>query len=114
VNGLGEELLLGEAVMARPTRLLAAWPLPYRGGEIHISFATAGGLGGGLGKAEVALYDVRGRRVRTMVRGLYPAGLQGTVWDGNDDTGRPVASGAYFLRSRSLGHDELLKVVVTR
>ncbi|TPW09894.1 MAG: carbohydrate binding family 6, partial [bacterium] len=38
VNGLGEELLLGEAALL-PARPLAAWPMPYRSGQLSVSFA---------------------------------------------------------------------------
>ena len=41
INGLGEELLLGETMLT-PQAVLAAWPLPYRGGDhvdCDISFA---------------------------------------------------------------------------
>lgn len=41
-----------------------------------------------------AIHDVRGRRVRR----LEPAEADTFMWDGNDDTGRRVASGVYFVR----------------
>jgi hypothetical protein len=113
VNGLGQELLLGETSLA-PLAALAAWPLPYRGGEMTVSFLTAGGLGGAAGHTEVALYDVSGRRVRTIVQGSFAAGHRTAVWDGRDDGGRPVASGIYFLRSMSGTEHTNLKVVVVR
>ncbi len=41
INGLGEVLVLGETVLT-PRAALSAWPLPYRGGELTVSFLTAG------------------------------------------------------------------------
>ncbi len=111
VNGLGEELMLGETSL-RPLAPLAAWPLPYRGGELSISFATRGGLGGGAGSAEVSLYDASGRLVRTVARGQYPAGYQSAVWDGRDARGKRVAAGIYFLRVASEGKGHAIKFVV--
>jgi hypothetical protein len=113
VNGLGEEVLVGETSLA-PRVPLAAWPLPYRGGPLSIAFATSGGLGGGVGAAQVDLYDVGGRLVRRIARGSYGAGLQAVVWDGQDDHGRTVASGIYFLRASSGGEERKLKVAVLR
>ena len=113
VNGLGEELLLGEATLA-PARPLAAWPVPYQGGEMIVSFATPGGLGGGRGPAEVCLYDLAGRLVRVIATGDFAAGYQLTRWDGRDSHGASVGVGLYYLRARSLGHDELMKVAVLR
>jgi hypothetical protein len=113
VNGFGEELWLGEASI-RPVAPLVAWPLPYRGGNLAISFATYGGLGGGLGPAEVAVYDVSGRLVRQIARGSYAAGHQVVGWDGKDERGRKVSSGIYFLRAKSAGAERTFKLAVAR
>jgi hypothetical protein len=111
VNGMGEELALGEASMM-PARPLAAWPLPYHGGTLNVSFATAGGLGGGKGWAEVALFDVSGRKVRTLAQGSFEPGYQLVAWDGCVDGGRPLAGGIYFIRSQSGGKTAHVKLVV--
>jgi len=44
------------------------------------------------------IYDTTGRLVRVLADGRYAAGPQAEVWDGRDDSGRPVASGVYFYR----------------
>jgi hypothetical protein len=113
VNGLGEDLWLGEASL-RPLAPLAAWPLPYRGGSLSVVFATASAVGGAPAAADVALYDVGGRLVRTIARGRYAAGYQSASWDGRDDHGHEVAAGIYFLRVRSGDHVEGLKLAVLR
>ncbi len=48
--------------------------------------------------AQLSLYDVQGRLVRTLVDGPRPAGLNEVRWDGHDAMGRTVASGTYFAR----------------
>jgi hypothetical protein len=113
VNGLNEELMLGETAF-RPHAPLTAWPTPYRGGEMTIAFATHGGWGGGAARSEVTLFDVRGRLVRRIADGSYEAGLQSAVWDGRDGEGRRVAAGLYFLRAKSAGEERTLKLVVAR
>ena len=113
VNGLGQELLLGETALG-PTSALAVWPVPYRGGELWISFATAGGLGGGAGEASVEIYDVAGRKIRTVAHGEYPAGYQAVTWDGRDEQGRHVASGVYLIRTTTDGRTLNMKLVATR
>jgi hypothetical protein len=112
VNGLGEELELGRRMLA-PSAPLAAWPLPYRGGELNVSFAAAGGLGRGPGAAEVALFDAAGRRVRTLKSGEFMRGYHTTAWDGRDSDGHRVPSGVYFLNLRTEGQARQLKVVIT-
>lgn len=46
----------------------------------------------------VGIYDVRGRRVRTLVDSDYGMGRNSVAWDGRDDAGRRVPSGVYFCR----------------
>jgi hypothetical protein len=47
-------------------------------------------------EVRLAIYDVTGRSVRTLVSGKRPAGPSEVVWDGRDDRGVSVASGLYF------------------
>ncbi len=59
-------------------------------------------------------YDMRGRLVRTIARGNYAAGFQSAEWNGTDERGRRVASGIYFLKSVSGGHEKSMKITVVR
>ncbi len=49
-------------------------------------------------KVTLAVYDVQGKRVRTLVDAMLEEGRQERVWDGKDSRGRPAASGVYFYR----------------
>jgi hypothetical protein len=53
-------------------------------------------LGGTGLQTRLAIYDLRGRRVRTLIDGTLGKGLHTVSWDGRDDLGNPVTSGAYF------------------
>jgi hypothetical protein len=44
------------------------------------------------------IYDVSGRKVATVVSGKHNPGYYSTTWQGNDDAGRKVAAGVYFVR----------------
>jgi hypothetical protein len=44
------------------------------------------------------VFDVRGKRVRTLASGWVTAGLHEVEWDGRDERGRAVASGVYYTR----------------
>jgi hypothetical protein len=46
--------------------------------------------------ASLRIYDVAGRRVRTLVEGDLGAGPWEIVWDGTDDSNRRVATGVYL------------------
>jgi len=113
INGLGEAYVLGETVAAI-REPLAAWPQPYRGGELKVSFATSGGLGGGKAPAQVSVYDVAGRLVRHLVSGEFEAGYGTATWDGRDERGVAVSSGIYFLRLVSAGSTRTARIVVVR
>ncbi len=49
-------------------------------------------------QTELVVYTIDGRRVTTLVSEQMPAGEHNVSWDGHDDNGRQVASGAYFYR----------------
>ena len=51
----------------------------------------------------LSVFDLRGRRVRTLVDGLLPAGPQAAVWNGRDESGRPLPSGTYFYHLAAEG-----------
>ena len=62
----------------------------------------------------IAVYNLRGQLVRLLYVGDAAAGPGRVAWDGTDETGRPVASGVYFVRA-GLGPDEATrKLVVLR
>jgi len=52
------------------------------------------------GEAKVSLdvYDLRGRRITTLVNGLMSGGPQSVVWNGQNDQGQSVSSGRYYAR----------------
>jgi flagellar hook assembly protein FlgD len=49
-------------------------------------------------RAVVAIYDVEGRCVRTLVDEVLGPGLNESAWDGRDARGRRVSSGVYLYR----------------
>jgi hypothetical protein len=73
---------------------LAIAPNPSRG-TVMLRFQLPAA-----GEGEVSLYDLRGRRVRVLARGAFPAGDQRLSWDGRDASGRRVATGIYFASAR--------------
>jgi len=47
---------------------------------------------------ELAIFDVRGRRVVTLLNRSMSDGVASVTWDGRDQNGVPVSSGIYFYR----------------
>ncbi|MCA9751199.1 MAG: hypothetical protein KC591_03340, partial [Gemmatimonadetes bacterium] len=67
-------------------------PNPF-GPDTRIAFALPAAT-----DVSLAVFDVTGRRVRTLVAGARPAGRHEITWDGTNDQGDRVASGVYFYR----------------
>ena len=65
-------------------------------GRARVTFAMARE-----GNAQVDVFDVAGKRVRTLANGLYTPGLHSVTWDGLDSKGEPARPGAYFVRATS-------------
>ena len=51
--------------------------------------------------AELGIYDVHGRLVRSLLTGPQPGGAQAVTWNGTDALGRPAASGVYLCTLRA-------------
>jgi hypothetical protein len=102
----GAEILEpGEA--ARPAWV--PYPNPSRG-VLSIPLA-----GSGEGPASIAVYDIAGRLVRELlVPGAGRCTPCFTEWDGQDQDGRRVGPGAYFLRMRVDGAEMTKKVLIVR
>jgi flagellar hook assembly protein FlgD len=70
---------------------------------------------GGAAHCQVVLYDVRGRRVAQLHDGpLGSAGPHAFSWDGRDDAGRALPSGAYLARAVADGREVSGKVMLVR
>ncbi len=44
------------------------------------------------------IYDIMGRKVKNLLDGNRSAGYYTTVWNGTDEMGRDVSSGAYIYQ----------------
>ena len=66
------------------------------------------------GPVQVAVYDVKGRRVAMLRNVLEGAGRHTVSWDGKDERGTPVATGVYFARVTAAGSSQSLKMVLLR
>jgi flagellar hook assembly protein FlgD len=62
----------------------------------------------------LAVYDVSGKLVKTLVDEVRPAGDNAFRWDGTDKSGRAVASGAYYARLTSQGVNQVRPMALIR
>ena len=75
------------------------WPNPARG-QVLLRF--------GLPRAtdvRLEIFDVQGRRVRTLAAGRQEAGWHDLGWNGRGETGVQLSAGLYFVRLRAEGRE---------
>jgi hypothetical protein len=77
------------------TELFANAPNPFNP-ETRIDFTLAL-----TGSVTLTIYDLRGRKIRSLINGLLPRGAHSVSWNGTDDRGRSVSSGVYMYRLQS-------------
>jgi subtilisin family serine protease len=77
--------------------------------DMRVSFARNGGQ-----SYDLAVYNLRGQRVRSILGGLGAEGPGNVVFDSRDDAGRLLPAGVYFVRLSSADGVLTQKVVLTR
>jgi flagellar hook assembly protein FlgD len=66
------------------------------------------------GRAELGIYDVAGKLVRTLVDGTVKPGNHSVTWNRTDNGGRRVANGTYFYRLTVDGKSASGKAIVLK
>jgi hypothetical protein len=85
---------------------LRAEPNPFTGRTA----LRIGASKSGSGPFSLRVFDAQGR----LVRALAPARLPYTVWDGRDESGRPLPSGAYFAHCDAAGERSTARLILQR
>jgi flagellar hook assembly protein FlgD len=62
----------------------------------------------------VVIYDLRGREVRELYRGVLEPGLRTLVWNGQDNSGRSLASGIYLAQVQVSDETRTVKMTLAR
>jgi len=88
---------VGPATTAPSVRLAPAHPNPARvSARLAFDLPRAA-------RVSLRAYNVQGQRVRTLASGRYEAGSHAILWAGEDDEGRRVPNGIYFVRLEADG-----------
>ena len=89
--------------------LLGNSPNPFNGStEIRFELPEPGG------DVEVRLYDVKGRHLFSVARGLYSEGSHAVPWDGHAPSGVRLPSGVYFYQVRYDGTTKTGRLIYLR
>lgn len=62
----------------------------------------------------IELFDILGRRIKTLTSASYDAGEAEVVWDGRDALGKPAASGHYICRMSTASGESSRVIVLIR
>jgi hypothetical protein len=96
------------SIPARPATLYQNYPNPFNPTTSVAFYLPAGA------SVTLAVYDVRGARVRLLAYGTRPEGKHVVQWDGTNDAGGRVGSGVYYYRLAAGKETFTKKLVVVR
>ncbi len=99
------EILLVETddiILPKITKLEQNFPNPFNP-ETKVRFQLAENSQ----NIELAVFNIRGQKVKTLKKGKMAAGNYEVTWQGKDQFGKKVASGIYFYRLQS---EEVTKI----
>jgi DNA-binding beta-propeller fold protein YncE len=91
ISVLGDVAAGSEPAETAPA-VFRSFPNPFRG-SAEIRFAVTEAM-----QVDLAIYDVRGRLVRTIISERMAPGIHTLAWDGRDNDGNRTAAGLYFCR----------------
>jgi hypothetical protein len=95
-------------IPTRVTTLKPNYPNPFNPSTtIAFDMATSG-------RVSIEIYNIKGQKVRTLVNGYITSGEHTVVWNGNDDAGRPTASGVYFYRMQTESFSSIRKMLLMK
>ncbi|MCK4829864.1 T9SS type A sorting domain-containing protein, partial [bacterium] len=66
------------------------------------------------GKVRIALYNIRGQKVKTLVNDIMPAGYHQVIWNGKNENNRTVSSGVYFYMMESENYTKIRKAILLK
>ena len=111
VEGLVPTAVTGEQ-KALPQRfeLRQSYPNPFNA-SVVIDYRVPEGIAG---EVELAVFNVAGEKIRTLVRRAHGGGEYRVTWDGKDGGGKEGASGIYLYRLKTADWMQVKRMVLLR
>jgi histidinol-phosphate aminotransferase len=94
INALGEIVGLSglyDAIVPKSFALNTIYPNPFNS-HCQIEITTVG-----TEKTNLTIYDINGRKIKTVMNKTIPAGNHRIRWDGRDIAGKTISSGVYIF-----------------
>lgn len=108
VQGVGVEEESKSGTPGSKFEILQNYPNPSRG-STHIRYSLAE-----RSPVKIEVFDLVGRRVRTLVNSHQQAGQKQVEWNGEDDLGQPLNTGIYFILYETPNFKSVLKLIHLR
>lgn len=99
---IGNEFVGNQDNLVKPFTM-KAYPNPFNP-ETNIQFNLPKA-----GKVEIAIYNIKGQKVKTLLNDQMKAGEHKVVWNGKDSNQRNCASNVYFVRMKVNGSTQSVK-----
>ncbi|MCL2065258.1 MAG: PKD domain-containing protein [Candidatus Cloacimonetes bacterium] len=90
------------------TQLIGNYPNPFNP-ETTIYFDLASDS-----MVSIEIFNIRGQRIRVLTNNHFYAGKHSVVWNGTDDSDKPVSSGIYFQRMVTKGFIETKRMALMK
>ena len=97
-----------ENLIPLKTQLQGNYPNPFNP-ETTIAFSLKKSQ-----DIEIAIYNIRGERINTLLKTELNTGDHNVVWDGTDYRGKSVSSGIYFLRMQAGKYSATRKMILMK
>ncbi len=90
------------------TNLHSAYPNPFKSSTtIRFDMLNPGPM-------KIAIYNLNGQLVKTLIAGKMESGVHSLIWNGTDENGKPVPSGAYLYRLQTNEYDFTRRVILLK
>ena len=96
-------LSVDEEVIPRTTSQVFNYPNPFNPSTtIEFSIRNSSHI-------ELSIYNVKGQKIKTLAQNDFIKGLYSVIWNGDDESGKPVSSGIYYYKLKVNGKTEEVK-----
>ncbi|MCF7920653.1 MAG: hypothetical protein K9N06_12140 [Candidatus Cloacimonetes bacterium] len=100
---------VSEDIAVNRNSLFQNYPNPFNP-VTWLSFELADGA-----EVNLDIYNLKGRKIRTLIDAFFPTGKHQTLWDGKDDHQVSVSSGIYFCNMKVNGiYDRSIKMLLLK
>ncbi|MCK4694607.1 MAG: T9SS type A sorting domain-containing protein, partial [Candidatus Cloacimonetes bacterium] len=65
-------------------------------------------------KVQLSIYNIKGEKVKTLVKDKLEEGKHIAIWDGKDEQNKPVSSGIYFYKLKTGENSMVRKMILLR